>query len=34
MLNIRRGDDHDVAAQAGVDLETTVGAHEESAAEF
>lgn len=34
MLAIRKGDDHDVAGEAGVDLEETVGGHEETAAEF
>lgn len=34
MLAIRKGDDHDVAGDAGVDLEETVGGHEETAAEF
>lgn len=34
MMQIRRGDDHDLAATAGVDLENTVGGHEETTAEF
>ncbi|KAI1212571.1 Na+/solute symporter [Annulohypoxylon truncatum] len=34
MMEIRRGDDHDLAATAGVDLEQTVGGHEETANEF
>ncbi|KAI2465437.1 Na+/solute symporter [Annulohypoxylon bovei var. microspora] len=34
MMNIRKGDDHDLAATAGVDLEQTVGGHEETANEF
>ncbi len=34
MMNIRKGDDHDLAAQAGVDLENTVGGREETTAEF
>lgn len=34
MLAIRKGDDHDLAGEAGVDLEETVGGHEETAAEF
>lgn len=34
MMAIRRGDDHDLAATAGVDLEQTVGGHEETANEF
>ncbi|KAF3026602.1 hypothetical protein E8E14_014323 [Neopestalotiopsis sp. 37M] len=34
MMEIRRGDDHDLAATAGVDLENTVGGHTETTAEF
>ncbi|KAL7621002.1 urea active transporter [Parahypoxylon ruwenzoriense] len=34
MMDIRRGDDHDLAATAGVDLEQTVGGHVETANEF
>ncbi|XXH03179.1 hypothetical protein Hte_009576 [Hypoxylon texense] len=34
MMTIRRGDDHDLAATAGVDLETTLGGHAETANEF
>lgn len=34
MLDIRKGDDHDLASLAGVDLETTVGGHVETEAEF
>ncbi|KAK8852224.1 Sodium:solute symporter family-domain-containing protein [Apiospora arundinis] len=34
MLAIRKGDDHDLATSAGVDLERTVGGHEETADEF
>ncbi|XDG07372.1 hypothetical protein ABKA04_006987 [Annulohypoxylon sp. FPYF3050] len=34
MMAIRRGDDHDLATTAGVDLEETVGGHEETANEF
>jgi hypothetical protein len=34
MMAIRRGDDHELAATAGVDLEETVGGHVESTAEF
>ncbi|KAI1398837.1 Na+/solute symporter [Hypoxylon fuscum] len=34
MMAIRRGDDHDLAATAGVDLEQTLGGHEETANEF
>ncbi|KAI0883795.1 Na+/solute symporter [Annulohypoxylon maeteangense] len=34
MMAIRRGDDHDLATTAGVDLEQTVGGHEETANEF
>ncbi|KAI0173664.1 Na+/solute symporter [Hypoxylon sp. FL1284] len=34
MMNIRRGDDHDLAATAGVDLENTLGGHVETANEF
>ncbi|KAI1092870.1 Na+/solute symporter [Rostrohypoxylon terebratum] len=34
MMAIRRGDDHDLAATAGVDLEQTVGGHEETTNEF
>lgn len=34
MLMIRRGDDHDLAAAAGVDLENTLGGQQESAEEF
>jgi urea-proton symporter len=34
MAAIRKADDHDVAEDAGVDLEDVPGGHEESAAEF
>ncbi|KAI0384392.1 Na+/solute symporter [Hypomontagnella monticulosa] len=34
MMDIRRGDDHDLAATAGVDLEQTVGGHVETTNEF
>ncbi|KAI0111026.1 Na+/solute symporter [Hypoxylon sp. NC0597] len=34
MMAIRRGDDHDLAATAGIDLEQTVGGHEETANEL
>lgn len=34
MLEIRRGDDHDLAQEAGVDLEDVNGGHEETQAEF
>ncbi|KAK0726198.1 Sodium:solute symporter family-domain-containing protein [Apiosordaria backusii] len=34
MLEIRRGDDHDLAQEAGVDLEEVNGGHEETQAEF
>ncbi|KAK8123076.1 urea active transporter [Apiospora sp. TS-2023a] len=34
MLAIRKGDDHDLATSAGMDLERTVGGHEETADEF
>jgi len=34
MLDIRKGDDHDVAQEAGMDLEQVVGGHEETTAEF
>ncbi|KAI0125337.1 Sodium:solute symporter family-domain-containing protein [Xylariales sp. AK1849] len=34
MMAIRRGDDHELAATAGVDLENTVGGHLETDAEF
>ncbi|ORY55617.1 Sodium:solute symporter family-domain-containing protein [Pseudomassariella vexata] len=34
MMAIRKGDDHDLATTAGMDLENTVGGHEETAAEF
>ncbi|KAK8061685.1 hypothetical protein PG994_008051 [Apiospora phragmitis] len=34
MLAIRKGDDHELATEAGVDLEGTVGGHEETAEEF
>ncbi|KAK4183922.1 Sodium:solute symporter family-domain-containing protein [Podospora australis] len=34
MMEIRKGDDHDLAQEAGVDLETVTGGHEETQAEF
>jgi urea-proton symporter len=34
MLEIRKGDDHDLAQDAGLDLEETVGGHEETQVEF
>ncbi len=34
MMDIRRGDDHDVANAAGVDLEEIPGGHSESRVEF
>lgn len=34
MMNIRKGDDHDLAAEAHLDLEGLPGNHEETAAEF
>ncbi|KAI3321582.1 Na+/solute symporter [Xylariaceae sp. AK1471] len=34
MMQIRRGDDHDLADVAGVDLETTAGGHVETSDEF
>lgn len=34
MMNIKRADDHDVAEEEGVEVEETVGGHEETAAEF
>ncbi|TPX12163.1 uncharacterized protein E0L32_007049 [Thyridium curvatum] len=34
MMDIRKGDDHELAATAGVDLETVPGGHEETVAEF
>jgi urea-proton symporter len=34
MMDIRKGDDHDLAEDAGVDLEEVVGGHEETQAEF
>lgn len=34
MMDIRKGDDHDLADSAGVDLETVPGGHEETAMEF
>ncbi|KAK0725872.1 Sodium:solute symporter family-domain-containing protein [Lasiosphaeris hirsuta] len=34
MKSIRKGDDHGVASDAGVDLEDTVGGHEETVDEF
>lgn len=33
MLNIRKGDDHDLANAAGIDLENIPGGHDETAAE-
>ena len=33
-MEIRKGDDHEMADDAGVDLETTVGGHTETADEF
>ena len=34
MMDIRKGDDHDVATDAGMDLETIPGGHDETAMEF
>lgn len=34
MMGIRRGDDHDMAEEAHVDLESIPGEHVETAAEF
>ena len=34
MMDIRKGDDHDLATIAGVDLENTMGGHVDTAAEF
>lgn len=34
MMHIRKGDDHDLATTAGVDLENVVGGHSETEAEF
>ncbi|KAK3695696.1 Sodium:solute symporter family-domain-containing protein [Podospora appendiculata] len=34
MMDIRKGDDHDVAADAGVDLDQVPGGHDETVAEF
>ena len=34
MMEIRKGDDHELAESAGVDLETVPGGHEETAVEF
>ncbi|KAM7200653.1 Sodium:solute symporter family domain containing protein [Naviculisporaceae sp. PSN 640] len=34
MLEIKKGDDHDLAADAGLDLEQIPGGHEETAMEF
>ncbi len=34
MMDIRKGDDHDMADSAGVDLETVPGGHVETAVEF
>jgi hypothetical protein len=34
MMEIRKGDDHELADAAGLDLEETVGGHTESTAEF
>ncbi|KAJ9155241.1 Urea transporter [Pleurostoma richardsiae] len=34
MMDIRKGDDHDLASEAHMDLEMTLGGHEESTAEF
>ncbi|KAI1334666.1 Na+/solute symporter [Xylariaceae sp. FL0016] len=34
MMAIRQGDDHDLAAQAGMDVEQTVGGHVETTNEF
>jgi urea-proton symporter len=34
MMDIRKGDDHDLAQDAGLDLEEVVGGHEETQAEF
>jgi urea-proton symporter len=34
MMDIRKGDDHDLAADAGLDLEEIPGGHEETQMEF
>ncbi len=34
MMEIRKGDDHDLATIAGVDLETMPGGHQETVVEF
>lgn len=34
MMDIRKGDDHDLALQAHMDLEDTAGGHEETVIEF
>ena len=34
MMEIRKGDDHDLAEDAGLDLEEVAGGHEETQAEF
>jgi len=34
MMDLRRGDDHDIATEAHVDLEGVPGNHLETAAEF
>jgi SSS family transporter len=34
MMNIKRGDDHDIATAADVELETTLGGHVETSDEF
>ncbi len=34
MMDIRKGDDHDLANSAGVDLETVPGGHQETVVEF
>ena len=34
MMDIRKGDDHDVATDAGMDLETLPGGHDETVVEF
>jgi urea-proton symporter len=34
MMDIRKGDDHELANTAGLDLETIPGGHEETVVEF
>ena len=34
MMEIRKGDDHDLASIAGVDLETVPGGHDDTQLEF